>query len=131
MNILFLYIINHIYIYIYYYIKLGVIMDNKVNSLLLKNIHKWEYKSRIKIFINFKMQYYYLEYECSLCFVKWYSSSLVLVSLIVSSIFFFLNFKKDNWDTYIEVSEECQVFGACSTRIWHPKWSKLSNRSHA
>ena len=38
MNILFLYIINH------FLIKLRVIMDNKTNSLLLKDVHKLEYK---------------------------------------------------------------------------------------
>ena len=30
-------------------------MDNKANSLLLKDVQKLEYKSRIKIFINFQM----------------------------------------------------------------------------
>ena len=30
-------------------------MDNKAYSLLLKNIQNLEYKSRIRIFINFKM----------------------------------------------------------------------------
>ena len=39
MNILFLYIL----LIIFFLIKLGVIMDNKENSLLLKYIQKLEY----------------------------------------------------------------------------------------
>ena len=39
MNILFLYIL----LIIFFFIKLGVIMDNKENSLLLKYIKKLEY----------------------------------------------------------------------------------------
>ena len=62
-------------------------MDNKAYSLLLKNIQNLEYKSRIRIFINFKMQYYYSKHECSLRFVKWYSIPLLLMCRLCPAFF--------------------------------------------
>ena len=58
------------------------------------------------------MQYYYLEHECSLCFVKWYSILLVLVSWLCFAfkINFLKKFKQtNNWDTHAKVSEDCQM----------------------
>ena len=66
-------------------------MDNLANSSILKDVQKLEYKSRIKIFINFVMQYYYSEHECSLYFVKLYSILLVLLSHLYSLFFIFKN----------------------------------------
>ena len=88
MNILFLYIINHLQFY-FFNIEIRVIIDNKSNSLLLKDVKKLEYKLRIKIFINFKIEYYYSEHERSLCFVKRYLIPFIFVSQLCHLFFFF------------------------------------------
>ena len=64
-------------------------MDNKSNSLPLKDVQKLEYKSSIKIFINFKLEYYYSKHECSLCFVRRYLIPFILVSQLCPFFFFF------------------------------------------
>ena len=87
------YIFNFIFyvllnIHFSYNVKLGVIIDNKENLWLLNDIYKLEYKSRIKIFINFQIHYYYLEHECSLSFVKEYLISLVFKSQLCPEFFY-------------------------------------------
>ena len=47
------------------YIKLKAIMDNKANLCLLKDVQKFEFKPKIKIFTNFPMHYYSLKHKCS------------------------------------------------------------------
>ena len=87
------YIFNFIFyvllnIHFSYNVKLGVIIDNKENLWLLNDVYKLEYKSRIKIFINFQIHYYYLEHECSLSFVKEYLISLVFKSQLCPEFFY-------------------------------------------
>ena len=52
--------------------KLRIIMDNKTNPLLLKNVCKLEYKLRIKIFIKFLNALLLFRVWMLLCFVKGY-----------------------------------------------------------
>ena len=56
----------------------------------MKDVHKLEYKSRIKIVINFQMQYYYSEHDSYLCFVKGYSIPFVLVPWLCPIFLFYL-----------------------------------------
>ena len=59
------------------------------------------------------MQYYYSEHECSICLVKGYSMTLVLMSPSCPAFFYFV--KKD--DMHAEVSQVCQVFDTDATQL--------------
>ena len=52
--------------------KLRIIMDNKTNPLLIKNVCNLEYKLRIKIFIKFLNALLLFRAWMLLCYVKGY-----------------------------------------------------------
>ena len=71
------------------------------------------------------MQYYYLEHECSLCFVKWYSILLILVSWLCFA--FKINLKKKKKQTNKQLGHPCKsIRGLSNVQIGYDITNEVS-----